>query len=193
MVLATSALLIVTIGCTDDDAWQGPPPGGGGSGGGAGTIALTSELRGVDDCDQLVDAARPALERTVEMAWSSASSTTVDDSSRSMESSDSAAGSAAAPASAQDAASMSAAADGVVGTNNQESGVDEGDLVKTDGRRIVSVVDGVLRVTELDGSPAIDGRLDLTSRGPSELFLRGDEVVVVGTSYSSMNRGWATA
>ena len=35
------------------------------------------------------------------------------------------------------------------GTNNHEAGVDEADLVKTDGKRLVSVVDGVLRVVDV--------------------------------------------
>ncbi|UDY37078.1 beta-propeller domain-containing protein [Dermatobacter hominis] len=76
-------------------------------------------------------------------------------------------------------------ADGTVvaGTNNQEQGVDEGDLVKTDGRRLVTLTsDGVLRVVGLDGSPSVDGELVLTP--PSfaqggQLLLRGDEVVAV--------------
>ena len=34
----------------------------------------------------------------------------------------------------------------VIGTNNQEQGVDEADQVKTDGRRLVSLVNGTLRV-----------------------------------------------
>ncbi|MEZ5238810.1 MAG: beta-propeller domain-containing protein [Microthrixaceae bacterium] len=75
----------------------------------------------------------------------------------------------------------------VAGTNNQEAQVDEGDIVKTDGTRIVSVLDGVLRVVGLDGSPAVDGAVDLRpyGSGPIEMFLRGDEALVLlptGTS-----------
>ncbi len=65
---------------------------------------------------------------------------------------------------------LAADADTPTGTNNQESGVDESDLVKTDGRRIVSVVNGVLRVTELDDSPAVDGTLDLSIRFATDLL-----------------------
>ncbi len=69
----------------------------------------------------------------------------------------------------------------VAGTNNQEVGVDEADLVKTDGRRLVALVNGTLYVTELDGTPTIDGTLDLSSQGygAGKLFLRGDEAVVI--------------
>ncbi len=73
----------------------------------------------------------------------------------------------------------------VIGTNNQEQGVDESDLVKTDGRRIVSIVNGTLRVVQLDGTPAIDGVLDVSDRGATELFLRDDTALVLGTIYGN--------
>jgi len=71
----------------------------------------------------------------------------------------------------------------VIGTNNQEQRVDESDLVKTDGEKIVAITDGTLHVVQLDGTPAIDGVLDLTVRGASQLFLRGDTALVMGTTY----------
>lgn len=77
----------------------------------------------------------------------------------------------------------------VIGTNNQEQGVDESDLVKTDGRLLVSVVNGQLRVVQLDGTPAIDGVLDLSSRGATDLFLRGDSALVLGTLYGNGQYG----
>ncbi|MFZ4517047.1 MAG: beta-propeller domain-containing protein, partial [Microthrixaceae bacterium] len=87
----------------------------------------------------------------------------------------------AAIASAEGAPTTSAAAGRVVaGTNVQEAGVDESDLVATDGRRIVAVSDGVLRVVDLDGTPAVDGRLDLRAAGATELLLDGDRALVVG-------------
>ena len=66
------------------------------------------------------------------------------------------------------------------------SEVDEADLVKTDGARIVSVVTGVLRVTVLDDAPAVDGSLDLSMRAATELFLRGDTALVIGSAYSGV-------
>lgn len=97
---------------------------------------------------------------------------------------------ARAPDSAQDATSADAtdgtsgAADpDVVGTNNQERGVEEVDLIKTDGRRIVSIVDGTLRVVVLDDAPEVDGTLPLSMRQATDLFLRGDTALVLGTTY----------
>jgi hypothetical protein len=66
-------------------------------------------------------------------------------------------------------------------TNVQEPGVDEPDLVKTDGRRIVTVARGRLRVVDA-ASRKVTGTLDLTDgRGPAsaDLLLRGDRVLVV--------------
>lgn len=77
----------------------------------------------------------------------------------------------------------------VAGTNNQESGVDEADIVKTDGKRIVSLVDGVLRVVGLDGLPAVDGTLDLSSFGAdgAEMFLRGNEALLLFPAWGSVD------
>lgn len=91
-------------------------------------------------------------------------------------------------ANADDAGGTAGGGEVVAGTNNQESGVDEADIVKTDGKRIVSLVDGVLRVVGLDGSPAVDGALDLSSFGAegAEMFLRGDEALVLLPAWGSV-------
>jgi uncharacterized secreted protein with C-terminal beta-propeller domain len=65
------------------------------------------------------------------------------------------------------------------GTNNQEAGVDEADLVKTDGRRVVTVQDRELLVVDITGVPTLTGRLDLGMYGQS-LFLVGDRAYVLG-------------
>ncbi|MEI2700047.1 MAG: beta-propeller domain-containing protein [Microthrixaceae bacterium] len=143
--------------------------------------ASISELRRADDCDSLVDAARPMLASAVDSMWPdddagwfSGGSDAEDSSASPQEGLQRSAGGPAstvapAPATAggaDGAATSDAGTDAgtVIGTNNQEQGVDEADLVKTDGRRLVSVVNGVLRVIELDGSPTIDGTLDLSPR-----------------------------
>ena len=134
------------------------------------------------------------LSSTVEAMWPDEGrgwfSSGGDDSSGVAEDATRAAGPAStiAPAPATADSSEAAPADGgttgsVVGTNNQEVGVEEADLVKTDGRRLVSVLDGTLRVVELDETPAIDGSLDLSARGATDIFLRGDSVLVLGTTY----------
>lgn len=71
------------------------------------------------------------------------------------------------------------------GTNVHEAGVDEPDLVKTDGRRIVTVTDGVLRV--VDAARRVEtGTLDLRGAAPdgdpwqaADLLLHGDRALVL--------------
>lgn len=203
-VLAAVAFAVVALlaaGCTstwEPSPWDIELPA-------ADTVA---ELRAATDCAALVDAARPALERTVasswpdpDRSWWSGDDDTMAEASGDVAGPDpvgpastiapspaSGTSGATAPGAAADRAADAggaAQAPVVVGTNNQEAAVDEADLVKTDGRRLVSVVNGVLRVVELDGSPTIDGTLDLSMRGATELFLRGDSALVLGATYGS--------
>jgi hypothetical protein len=70
------------------------------------------------------------------------------------------------------------------GTNTAEAGVDEPDLVKTDGRRIVTVTGGVLRVIDA-GTQQLTGVLDLSAGAgldgatPANLLLSGDHALVL--------------
>ncbi len=63
-------------------------------------------------------------------------------------------------------------------TNVQEAGVDEPDSVKTDGRLLVSTVDGRLRVLDVAREPRLVGTLDLPG-GAGELLLVGDRALVL--------------
>jgi hypothetical protein len=74
------------------------------------------------------------------------------------------------------------------GTNVHEAGVDEPDLVKTDGRRIVTVAGGVLRVVDadqrvqtgtLDLRPADQNISDWGWWQPADLLLHGDHALVL--------------
>jgi len=64
------------------------------------------------------------------------------------------------------------------GTNVNEAGVDEPDLVKTDGRRIVTVGNGVLRVVD-PATRTQTGRLELGADGQAQLLLSGDRALVL--------------
>ena len=69
-------------------------------------------------------------------------------------------------------------------TNTAEAGADEPDLVKTDGRRIVTVTGGVLRVVDA-GTQQLTGVLDLSAwtglggMAPANLLLSGDHALVL--------------
>ncbi len=63
------------------------------------------------------------------------------------------------------------------GTNNHEADADEPDLVKTDGKRIVTVVDGTLRVVDT-ATRALTASLVIPDGTPTQLLLEGDRVLV---------------
>lgn len=68
------------------------------------------------------------------------------------------------------------------GTNDYTAGVDEPDLVKTDGRRIVTVGGGSLEVIDA-ATRQVTGRLNLASAGihggPANLLLSGDHALLL--------------
>jgi Beta propeller domain len=66
------------------------------------------------------------------------------------------------------------------GTNDHEADADEPDIVKTDGRRIVTLTGGVLRVVDA-ATRRLTGRLDLGAEGFGGLglLLSGDRAVVL--------------
>jgi hypothetical protein len=66
------------------------------------------------------------------------------------------------------------------GTNVHEPGVDEPDIVKTDGSRIITVTNNVLRTVDVT-SRSLTGELMLPghSGAPPELLLRGDRALVL--------------
>ena len=95
-----------------------------------------------------------------------------------------AAGAPRAAAEAGAAAAAPAAVPAYSGTNDYVAGVDEPDLVKTDGRRIVTVASGILEVIDA-ASRTVTGRLDLSAAGegiayqPANLLLSGDHALVL--------------
>ncbi len=74
------------------------------------------------------------------------------------------------------------------GTNIQELGVDEPDIIKTDGRRIVATSGNVLYVIDVTGDePRLAGQTTLDVGWASDMFLYEDKVLVMayGDSYAS--------
>jgi uncharacterized secreted protein with C-terminal beta-propeller domain len=67
------------------------------------------------------------------------------------------------------------------GTNVQVEGVDEPDIVKTDGKRIVSIVDGKLRLASAETSAILDTLTLPDGMYDAQLLLGGDRILVVGT------------
>ncbi|SDZ26319.1 Beta propeller domain-containing protein [Amycolatopsis xylanica] len=63
-------------------------------------------------------------------------------------------------------------------TNTHEAGVDEPDVVKTDGKRLVSVADGTLRVMDV-ASRKLSGSMTMPGGMATRLLLQGDRALVV--------------
>jgi uncharacterized secreted protein with C-terminal beta-propeller domain len=76
-----------------------------------------------------------------------------------------------------------AAESGILGestTNVQEAGVDEPDLVKSDGRRLFALANGSLHAIDVArDTPVLAGSLALEGSA-AELLVRGDRVLVIG-------------
>lgn len=90
---------------------------------------------------------------------------------------------AASPALADQAGAPAAETSG---TNNQETGVDEADLVKTDGKRLVVVSGNQLRVIDTTGAtPELVKVITLPDGiAGGELFLAGDTGLVMTTGWT---------
>ncbi len=73
-------------------------------------------------------------------------------------------------------------------TNNQEQGVDEPDIVKTDGSTIFTVSQNKLFAVAVEGGkPRLAGSLDLGIDGyGAELLLRGNRVIVISNQASAV-------
>lgn len=73
-------------------------------------------------------------------------------------------------------------------TNNQEAGVDEADIVKTDGERIVAITNNRLSVIDVTGrKPSLVGSLALSPEfSVQEMFMHGDTVILLGNTWGPM-------
>ena len=75
------------------------------------------------------------------------------------------------------------------GTNVQELGVDEPDIVKTDGRRIIVLAEQTLFVIDVTGeSPKLLGKIALRDIAVRDLLLSGDRVLALGSSFGDVYR-----
>ena len=69
-------------------------------------------------------------------------------------------------------------------TNVQVVGVDEPDMVKTDGRRIVVLSEGMLILADVTGrEPVETGRLEVGDFMVQSMFLTGDTVLLFGSGW----------
>ncbi|MDX6664241.1 MAG: hypothetical protein QOG68_447 [Solirubrobacteraceae bacterium] len=92
-----------------------------------------------------------------------------------------------APQAAADTGAESGAGTTFSTTNVQEQGVDEPDVVKTDGRYIYAVANGVLHAIDTRGdTPKLVGTLKLDDGYGHELLLHGNRLLVLENAYVNM-------
>jgi hypothetical protein len=82
-----------------------------------------------------------------------------------------------------DAAAGAPAADGYSTTNTQEVGVDEGDVVETDGSFVYTAGPDGVRIVDVAGATVVE-RVELPG-GEHQLLLDGDRLVVVTQSWTA--------
>ena len=99
----------------------------------------------------------------------------------------------AAMADEEAAAAASAPVEGVdfSGTNVQEAGVDEADIVKTDGRRIFTLSSGRLVVVDAASRSTV-GSVAVAEGWGRELFIDGDGLLLITRSHSESGDGSET-
>jgi len=190
IVLAVVTVLL-TAGCSgvDDEAKRPPattePKG---SGGGGGKLPASAALLTFDDCEPLLDRLQSSAAERVGPGgflggWGGGDV-------RTMESADGDAAAAAPNAMSRDASTEATAEEGTdfSGTNVQEEGVDEPDVVKTDGETLFVVRGNELISVDADGSSGQPlGRVAVPTQGSvTELLLVDDRVLVLSTSWANM-------
>jgi hypothetical protein len=161
---------VLVAGCTDGGGSASPPTTEAERV--AVDIRLASALAPFDDCDALADAAateakdavgpygllgggRGVLLRDGDMVFAEPASGALRAGGDEAGAFEASVGAVAAGA----AAGTGGAAPDYSETNVQEAGVDEPDVVKTDGRRLVVIEDRTVRVLDVAGTPVAGGSL----------------------------------
>ncbi|MDP1846172.1 MAG: beta-propeller domain-containing protein [Solirubrobacteraceae bacterium] len=94
---------------------------------------------------------------------------------------------APAPSAAQGGRESGTATPEFSQTNVQEAGVDEPDIVKTNGRTVFAVADGKLHALDVTGAtPRLVGTLELDGAYGHQLLLRGDRLLVMSSSFGGV-------
>jgi uncharacterized secreted protein with C-terminal beta-propeller domain len=183
-------LTIAAAGCTAGNSL--PPAPTASPHGQQSPQAVKASLTAFNSCSDALAALRGAAEASVTAygmpaAAGDSSRTGVAYASSGAATAPEAAAAAAPAADAGAAAGGSAAAPAYSGTNDYTAGVDEPDLVKTDGQRIVTVSGSTLDVIDA-ATRQVTGTLDLSSAGGQygqlNLLLSGDHALVIAASAS---------
>jgi uncharacterized secreted protein with C-terminal beta-propeller domain len=191
-ILAGLALI---AGCTSDDDGAAPPTTHGfdppdrvepGEAPDLEHLVFAASLRQVGDCDALLAHLKgEALARVGPYGLGDSSFYAVGGDFVMPSAGGRAAVDAAESSAPSPATTVPASGDGSYSTTNaQEAGVDEPDVVKTDGDRIVTVTNGVLSVVDpTTGVRTGSLRLDSDNGYSTDMLLVGDKAIVFGSAW----------
>ncbi len=172
-IVVVLSLVIVACARGDDEAEPGTRqlPG---------EIVLAGRLVPFDACDELLDHLHgEALERVGAWGLEGGGYTTLADGDDAFESTGEALADAPAAADEGAAEGRAVAGEDFSTTNVQEAGIDEPDLVKTDGETIFAISGNRLHAVTTGDDPRVADSLDLDGYA-SDLLLVGDRLVVMG-------------
>ena len=190
--IATAAVLALGVGvgaCTSDGEGAGPL-------GDIGSLQFAARLKPAASCDALLDHLRnEAAARVGPYGLGGGGGIAFD----AMGATGRTAVPPAAPSALESKGDSGSASNGSGGsgfstTNVQEVGIDEPDLVKTDGSRILVIANGSFHVVDLKGAkPALVGTVELADDEfqPTEILVSGNRVLVFGTA-TAFRRGGPT-
>lgn len=180
LVAIASTALVLSACSTDADPDPERPQGASPFHSASGSASLQS----FDNCDSLLDYHQSNARDQVgpwgferEYYWGD-----VDDAATE-ESADSDGGAAAADSAGDDSGSSYS------GTNNQEAGVDEADVVKTDGEIIITATGETVTLVDLADGTTLDLPLPRIESSSHELLLHGDTLVVLSQEYTEWAYG----
>jgi uncharacterized secreted protein with C-terminal beta-propeller domain len=191
--IATAAVLALGVGvsaCTSDGEGAGPL-------GDIGSLQFAARLKPADNCDALLDHLRNEAAARVGPYGLGGGGVAFDAMGvRPATASGRGDMPAAAPSALESKGDSGTASNGAGGsgfstTNVQEVGIDEPDLVKTDGSRILVIANGSFHVVDLKGAkPALVGTVELADDEfqPTEILVSGNRVLVFGTA-NAFRRG----
>ena len=175
---AVAAAVALFASCSSDDGGTTAPPERRLS-----DVALASSLRRFDSCDALRAWAREELAPRVGAYGFSGGYYAGGPVPPTMAAEDMARSAGAdALTGATEQSTAGAPSPSFSGTNVQVEGVDEPDIVKTDGTRIVSIVDGKLRLASAEAATVLDTLTLPEGMYDGQLLWAGDRVLVFGTT-----------
>ncbi|MCB1003519.1 MAG: beta-propeller domain-containing protein [Acidimicrobiales bacterium] len=177
LLSTASAVLLSAAACSSGDGVERARLDTGGD------VELVAALQPVDDCGELLDAIQEAaLERVGPYGFDGGLAFTVGDEFAGAEIAGDARSSAPTASAAIPAQTTPTTAADVSGTNVQEEGIDEPDLVKADAERLLVVAGGELRWIDVTGPEPVEaGSVVLPEGFAQQLLVAGDRALVLSS------------